>query len=150
MGSDLLEQQQRQQMAQYNEEQRLPAAASLGLDRFLASHTSEDNASFQSILEQDNARRALKAQALIASSGAKEGSFLLEGGEDDTQKKDQPLRITDGYGSSGQPTAGLIGWTYEAKNMVYYSPEGLALSDKEKQALVQGAPKKVCTKDSPG
>jgi len=128
------------------------AAASQGLDRFLATHTSEDNASFQAILEQDNARRAIKAQALVASTGALEpnpsalGDEVLAGTK--SSGDNGPLRVTDGYGTSGQPTAGLIGWTYDPTNMLYYSPEGLALSEKEKQAQVQGAPKQVVSNNT--
>ena len=46
--------------------------------------------------------------------------------------------------SRAQTTAGFLGWDYKAKNALYYYKDGSEpLSQKEKEAMVVGAPKAI-------
>lgn len=51
--------------------------------------------------------------------------YLLEGEKKEAVKGIEDVkrdRITDGYGTSGQPTSTLDGWRYSAKNLLMYHP----------------------------
>lgn len=89
-----------------------PAAdTSLSLDEFCRKYTSEDNESFSKIMEKVNRRRREQYAHLL------QGEFPSRAILD--EKRD---RITDGYGTSGQPLATLDGWKYTAKNLLMYNP----------------------------
>ncbi|XP_072998843.1 uncharacterized protein [Typha latifolia] len=109
----------------------------VSLDDFLRRYTSEDNDSFSNILEKVNRKRRERY------------AHLLEG------EKEQPLkslddakrdRITDGYGTSGQPASTLEAWKYTAKNLLMYNPsdEGEApLTEAERAERLKGLTKEI-------
>ncbi|ONK66979.1 uncharacterized protein A4U43_C06F14210 [Asparagus officinalis] len=84
----------------------------LTLDEFFRRYTSEDNESFNKILEKVNRKKKEKYSHLL--EGEREQTLTLE-----DEKKD---RITDGYGTSGQPLSRLDSWKYTAKNLLMYNP----------------------------
>ncbi|KAK9906415.1 hypothetical protein WJX75_001485 [Coccomyxa subellipsoidea] len=109
------------------------AVAGISLDRFMSRHTSEDNASFNEIIDASNKRRHLQKPWLF---------------EDKTQV---PLltdadRMNDGFGTSGQPHDRLLTWPYQEKNTMFYDSsqqKAVALSDAERARQVQGRPKQI-------
>ncbi|KAK9802041.1 hypothetical protein WJX73_005229 [Symbiochloris irregularis] len=105
---------------------------SVGLDKFMATHTSEDNASFAEIMADSAKRRRLSKP------------WLFE--EKNTRPALDGPRAVDGFGSSGQPVDGLISWPYVNKNRLYYDgaeQEALPLSNQELSLQVQGKPKQI-------
>ncbi|PKA67193.1 hypothetical protein AXF42_Ash004685 [Apostasia shenzhenica] len=83
------------------------------LDEFFRRYTSEDNESFSKILEKVNRKRRERYAHLLEGE-KKEEVKAIEG-----VKRD---RITDGYGTSGQPVSTIDGWNYTAKNLLMYNP----------------------------
>lgn len=109
----------------------------LTLDDFFKRYTSEDNESFNKIMEKVNRRRKEKYSHLL--EGEKEQTLALEDGE----KKD---RITDGYGTSGQPVSTLDGWKYMAKNLLMYNPVDrgeVPLTEDERVERLKGLTKEI-------
>lgn len=107
---------------------------SLSLDEFFRRYTSEDNESFSKILEKVNRKKREKYAYLIEGEDVKSIEDV---------KKD---RITDGYGTSDQPTATLEGWNYTAKNLLMYHPadQGEApLTDEELAVRFKGLEKEI-------
>ncbi|KAJ4893131.1 DGCR14-related [Raphanus sativus] len=105
----------------------------MSLDEFFRRYTSEDNDSFSKILEKVNKRKKEKY------------GYLLEQGGDvvEDAKRD---RITDGYGTSYQPTSTLVGWKYTAKNLLMYHPadRGEApLTEEERAVRLAGLTKEI-------
>ncbi|KAK8955376.1 hypothetical protein KSP40_PGU015140 [Platanthera guangdongensis] len=90
------------------------ADTSLSLDEFCRKYTSEDNESFSKIMEKVNRKRR------------EQYAHLLQGENEEFPSKtvvdENRDRITDGYGTSGQPLATLDGWKYTAKNLLMYNP----------------------------
>ncbi|KAK9676646.1 hypothetical protein RND81_11G090900 [Saponaria officinalis] len=111
----------------------------LSLDAFFRRYTSEDNDSFNQIIERVNRKRKERY------------GYLLEGEkrEDDDVKGIEDVqrdRITDGYGTWNQPVSTLDGWKYTAKNLLMYHPADrgeLALTVEEKAARLKGLTKEV-------
>ena len=87
------------------EEEGSAYVPAMSLDAFCATHTSEDNASFEEILEKTNRRR----RAARAAAGADPRLLSSDGREK-----------TDGFGTGGQPTDTLIGWRYDPTNALMY------------------------------
>ncbi|CAL8462491.1 g2024 [Coccomyxa elongata] len=109
------------------------AVAGVSLDRFMARHTSEDNASFNEIVEASNKRRQLAKPWLFEN---KNQVPLLTDAE----------RLNDGFGTTGQPHDRLLLWPYENKNTMYYDSsqqKAVALTDAERARQVQGPPKQI-------
>ncbi|XP_074573782.1 uncharacterized protein LOC141830197 [Curcuma longa] len=110
---------------------------SLSLDAFLRRYTSEDNESFSKILEKVNRKRREKYSHLL--EGEKEPALL-------TLEEEKRDRITDGYGTSGQPVSTLEDWKYTAKNLLMYNPEekGEApLTEEERAERLKGLTKQI-------
>ncbi|GBF97554.1 hypothetical protein Rsub_10155 [Raphidocelis subcapitata] len=105
-------------------------APKMSLDAFLSRYTGEDNASFEALLEDHNARKRARH------------AHHLEG-------KDAPLQLegpapTDEYGTSGQSPSTLRLWKFEPKNRLYYDASQqplLEYSAAERAAMVAGPPK---------
>ncbi|XP_066400351.1 uncharacterized protein [Miscanthus floridulus] len=109
----------------------------LSLDGFFRHFTSEDNESFSRILDKVNQRRRERYAHLLepAEAGNKP---LLEDAKLD--------RITDGYGTSGQPPSTLEGAKFVAKNLLMYYPadRGEApLTEDERAERIKGMTKEI-------
>ncbi|PKU76337.1 splicing factor ESS-2 homolog isoform X2 [Dendrobium catenatum] len=110
---------------------------SLSLDEFCHRYTSEDNASFSKIMEKVNRKRR------------EQYAHLLQGEMEETVKTiedERSDRITDGYGTSGQPLATLDGWKYTAKNLLMYNPVDrgeVALTKEERAERMKGLTKEI-------
>ena len=110
----------------------------MGLDAFLATHTSEDNASFGEIVGAENVRRREKAARLLQAAAGP--ALLTEGRE-----------RTDGFGTSGQAPDTLTGWKYTPVNALMYdgsNRDSLPLSTKEVSDLVEGPPKAIAARNT--
>nr|XP_010925823.1 splicing factor ESS-2 homolog [Elaeis guineensis] len=116
-----------------------PAAdvdVSLTLDEFFRRYTSEDNDSFSKIMEKVNRKKRERYAYLL--EGERETVKTLE-----DEKRD---RITDGYGTSGQPASTLEGWKYTAKNLLMYDPADrgeVALTEEERAVRLKGLTKEI-------
>ncbi|WRX10751.1 Nuclear protein DGCR14/ESS-2 - like 1 [Theobroma cacao] len=88
--------------------------SNLSLDEFFRRYTSEDNDSFSKILEKVNRKKKEKYGYLTQGEMGDEDVKSIEDAKRD--------RITDGYGTSDQPTSTLEGWKYIAKNLLMYHP----------------------------
>ncbi|XP_062179072.1 uncharacterized protein LOC133883693 [Phragmites australis] len=112
-------------------------AAALSLDGFFRRFTSEDNESFSRILEKVNHRRRERYAHLLEPSESKSSSLLEDTARD---------RITDGYGTSGQPPSTLEGAKFTAKNLLMYHPadRGEApLTEEERAERLKGMTKEI-------
>ncbi|KAG0031222.1 DiGeorge syndrome critical region protein 14 [Podila clonocystis] len=129
---------------------------SLSLDQFQARYTSEDNASFNEILEKMNMRKKekyswmydqeKKSMRLIEQSNNPEMKLLRQSGEDsdspqgsdDTSTLDKAsmqVALTDSRAGT-IPT-----WGYKAKNALMYFPEGLGTNLLDEMS--RGSPKEI-------
>lgn len=110
----------------------------LSLDEFFRRYTSEDNESFSKILEKVNRKKKEKYGYLTQGENEEDDVKLIE-----DVKRD---RITDGYGTSDQPTSTLEGWKYTAKNLLMYHPadRGEApLTEEELAVRLKGLTKEI-------
>lgn len=110
---------------------------SLSLDEFLGRYTSEDNESFSKIMEKVNRKKKEKYAHLL--EGDKETPIK-------TLEDVQRDRITDGYGTSGQPVSTLDGWKYTAKNLLMYYPADrgeVPLTEEEQAERLKGLTKEI-------
>lgn len=106
----------------------------MSLDAFQNTYTSEDNASFSTILRNSNEDRKHKYKwifdpeskqlVLTAPPDAKEGNLLSDG-------------------SSTKKSTPVLEWKYKARNHLMYVPEGEALSASELTAARPGPPKSI-------
>ncbi|XP_005990218.1 splicing factor ESS-2 homolog [Latimeria chalumnae] len=88
------------------------------LDHFLARNTSEDNASFDQIMEQAKEREKLKH------------AWLYEAEEEFKQRHDDNLALPSAEMQALESgKAGVETWAYKAKNVLMYYPEGMKSED---------------------
>eukprot|EP00899_Mesostigma_viride_P002413 jgi/Mesvir1/12172/Mv00416-RA.1 len=118
----------------------------LSLDEFVARYTSEDNASFNALLDKVRKRQRRKYAHLYHPPGSDSAvvAALPPNAADGTEQR--PACSIDGFGSSGQPEGTLVGWTYQPKNRLMYSSsqfEAAPLSAAELASAVAGPPKEV-------
>lgn len=95
------------------------------LDKFLSQYQSEDDASFEELMEQSKARHQKKYAWLYEQQQA--ARLTLEGPPESKLAiaEESKLAITDG--SEGQPSlqhGAIKTWTYTPKNSFMYVPEG--------------------------
>ncbi|KAG0298242.1 DiGeorge syndrome critical region protein 14 [Linnemannia gamsii] len=137
---------------------------SLSLDQFQMRYTSEDNASFNEIIEKINSQKKEKykwlydqekksMRLLENGSNNQEQRLLREAGEngDDSSSSQALVRIGDGAKQDGPSKlelaladnrSGVIStWEYKAKNSLMYAPEGLGTTLDEKS--IRGNPKEI-------
>ncbi|KAF9177864.1 DiGeorge syndrome critical region protein 14 [Haplosporangium sp. Z 767] len=136
---------------------------SLTLDQFQARYTSEDNASFNEIIEKINARKKdkyhwmydqeKKSMRLIEQGHNPEQKLLRASGEVDNEAPESTLKTGDQGDSSilevmlRDKRSGVIPtWEYKAKNSLMYFPEGLGTSLDEKS--LRGNPKEIVHKNT--
>ncbi|XP_076472819.1 splicing factor ESS-2 homolog [Babylonia areolata] len=93
----------------------------VGLDGFLAKHTSEDNVSFAEILEESERKRKEKHAWLFEKEGIQdqehEKKLALPSIEEQAAITDRPLNVDT--------------WTYKPDNTVMYVPEGVEYTAQE-------------------
>ncbi|KAF9980821.1 DiGeorge syndrome critical region protein 14 [Mortierella antarctica] len=126
---------------------------SLSLDQFQARYTSEDNASFNEIVEKINARKKEKyrwmydqenqSQKLIEGGRNPKQLLLRQAGEDNDTTTDaaeeDPAKMSL---VMAEKKSGIIPtWDYKAKNTLMYFPEGLGTQLDEK--TTRGNPKEI-------
>ena len=107
-------------------------APGMSLDQYLLQHTSEDNASFSSLVAEGEKRRQIKYQHHLEDKNRR---LQLEG----------PFP-TDEYGTSGQQPDTRRTWHHTSKSWLYYDASEhphLPLSVTELSSVVQGPPKAV-------
>eukprot|EP00794_Sanderia_malayensis_P013759 gene13759-15198_t len=98
-------------------------APDVSLDKFLAKNTSEDNASFEKIMEESKIRLRQKY------------SWLFEKEDEQSNKQNETLSLPScedqaKYSIDSKP-ANVDTWTYKTRNALMYVPEGVELSAKE-------------------
>ncbi|KAG0259424.1 DiGeorge syndrome critical region protein 14 [Mortierella polycephala] len=131
---------------------------SLTLDQFQARYTSEDNASFNEIIEKINARKKekyhwmydqeKKSMRLIEQGHNPDQKLLRAAGEVDNEAAESTTKTEDQGDSSTlevmlrDKRSGVIPtWEYKAKNALMYFPEGLGTNLDEKS--LRGSPKGI-------
>ncbi|CAH0696843.1 unnamed protein product [Spodoptera exigua] len=84
------------------------------LDSYLASHTSEDNASYDRVISLENKKRATKLatqlQAEVTSSALADAALALPSIEQQADQTERPHELDT--------------WRYKAKNYIMYVPDG--------------------------
>ncbi|GFR45805.1 hypothetical protein Agub_g7261 [Astrephomene gubernaculifera] len=119
---------------------RAPPESGMSLDTFLDRYTSEDNASFQAILQEDNRRKRAKVQHHLDRPDPRDPEtrqLLLEG---------PPERPSDEYGSSGQAPMTLLPAPEPPVNCLFYDSSqrpAVPLSAKEVAERALGPPKAI-------
>ena len=108
------------------------SSSKVGLDKFLAVHTSEDNESFTELMEetQEEFKRThawMFKQDEQLSIESKEAQLALPSPE--AQADQRPNKSTT--------IKAVEGWTYRNVNSVFYNPEGAPLTDAEKVELAK-------------
>jgi protein DGCR14 len=93
----------------------------LPLDKYLAKNTSEDNASFATIMHENELKHRQKH------------AWLYEQEEEKKKDKEEVLALPSIEKQAIMPnSAELQTWNYQAKNSLMYVPDGAAASAKEK------------------
>ncbi|KAJ3172291.1 DiGeorge syndrome critical region protein 14 [Geranomyces variabilis] len=108
------------------EDAAAPPDEALSLDAFQTEYTSEDNASFSTILDKVNAERRAKYAWVFDKE---KGQLALAAGSSPALA----LEHVD---------KGVAGWKYKAKNSLMYYPDGVPLTHAE-QAASRGPPKGI-------
>nr|CAG4644039.1 EOG090X07SU [Lepidurus arcticus] len=96
------------------------------LDLFLAKYTSEDNESFEEIVEEAEKKRRFKY------------AWLYNNEEEKKQMNDAALALPsiEEQAIEGKRPAQIDTWKYNTKNYIMYVPDGAPLTAEEKMALV--------------
>ena len=109
------------------------ASNQIGLDKFLAVHTSEDNESFSVLMEKSHDEFKRTHEWMFKndeqlSIESKQAQLALPSPE--AQADQRPAK-----GASGSTR--VDGWTYKNVNAVFYNPDGAPLTDAEKVELAK-------------
>lgn len=99
----------------------------IGLDEFLSNNTSEDNASFEEILVENEKKHRLK-YAWLYKTETEPKILAVE------SDKDQPLAIE---GRNKKLAFEIDTWSYINKNYIMYVPDGVELTLDEKIELAK-------------
>jgi len=108
-----------------NSDKKATTAGSL--DKFLAENTSEDNISFEVIMNDADKKNKLKLHNTWLHDREK---FLK-------QKQENSLMLDYGDKGPDDVSKALDSWTYTAKNTLMYIPEGVPLTDQEELEKVK-------------
>lgn len=95
------------------------------LDSFLSNYTSEDNESFQEIVESAEQKLHQKFAVL----------FNAEQLSIDHQQKSMILPSLEKQFEEADPMRTIDTWTYKNKNYIMYVPDGVELTDQEKMEM---------------
>ncbi|XP_011254468.1 splicing factor ESS-2 homolog [Camponotus floridanus] len=98
-----------------------------GLDDYLSSHTSEDNASFEEMMVEAENKRKLKYAWLYEAEEKSKAWLTIDKPTTDV------LAIE---GSNSRPKQ-VDSWTYKNKNYIMYIPDGVELTAEEKIELAK-------------
>ncbi|CAG9861754.1 unnamed protein product [Phyllotreta striolata] len=98
-----------------------PKANQLSLDQYLNSHTSQDNESFEEILEQSETKRREKYSYL----------FNEEEKSDEYHRKLLALPSIEDQALVPEKKFELDTWGYKNRNYIMYVPDGVELSEEE-------------------
>jgi len=99
---------------------------SQSLDNYLAKNTSEDNASFEAMMEEAEERHRTKFAWL----------YDKEGEHDRFQQDALALPSAEDQATDRHRVPCLDTWTYTNKNYLMYVPDGAPLTEAEKQDLI--------------
>jgi protein DGCR14 len=83
-----------------------PANTSLSLDKFLNTHTSEDNASFSTIMDKQHEKH-LEKYAWVENKAKEASQLMIE------------------YGNPDEKRGAVQTWQYTVRNQLMYVPEGV-------------------------
>lgn len=100
-----------------------------GLDDYLSTHTSEDNASFEEMMIETENKRKLKYAWLYEAEEKSKAWLAIEGS---TCQSDVPAI----EGSNPRPKQ-VDSWAYKNKNYIMYIPDGVELTAEEKIELAK-------------
>jgi len=98
-----------------------------GLDDYLSTHTSEDNASFQEMMVEAENKRKLKYVWLYEAGDKSKAWLAIDG---------SATRVPVVEGSNPRPKQ-VDSWAYKNKNYIMYIPDGVELSAEEKIELAK-------------
>ncbi|KAL6265219.1 hypothetical protein P5V15_002003 [Pogonomyrmex californicus] len=98
-----------------------------GLDDYLSTHTSEDNASFEEMMVEAESKRKLKYAWLYEAEEKSKGWLAIDGSTTD---------IPAVQGSNIRPKQ-VDSWAYKNKNYIMYIPDGVELTAEEKIELAK-------------
>lgn len=98
-----------------------------GLDSYLSTHTSEDNASFEEMMVEAENKRKLK-YAWLYEAEEKSKSWLAI---------DNPTTDTVAIEGSNARPKQVDSWAYKNKNYIMYIPDGVELTAEEKIELAK-------------
>ncbi|KYN03536.1 Protein DGCR14 like protein [Cyphomyrmex costatus] len=98
----------------------------IGLDDYLSTHTSEDNASFEEMMVEAENKRKLKYAWLYEAEEKSKAWLAIDG----------PVTNVPAIESNLRPKQ-VDSWAYKNKNYIMYIPDGVELTAKEKIELAK-------------
>ncbi|ERL86930.1 splicing factor ESS-2 homolog [Dendroctonus ponderosae] len=104
-----------------------PATKPLSLDQYLNSHTSQDNESFEEILETSSRKLQEKYKYL----------YGVEQGSEESQSKMLALPSIQQQAAPVQKPLNLDTWGYKNRNYLMFNPDGVELSAEEELKLIK-------------
>ncbi|VDO94566.1 unnamed protein product [Soboliphyme baturini] len=119
--------------------QRVPRFDNVSLDAFLRQSTSEDNASFEEIVEAEEAKRYDKNAWMYCAEQAHKENIC----------KQQALLGADEQLALPAPRVASVGnWFYSAKNSLMFIPEGAKLTAEEMEIKKKNAERVIVHKNT--
>ncbi|XP_034942825.1 splicing factor ESS-2 homolog [Chelonus insularis] len=99
----------------------------IGLDCYLNSHTSEDNASFEEMMVEAEKKQRIKYSWL----------YDMEENSKSLELKNNTLSITNDKDKTSKKPLNLDTWSYKNKNYIMYIPDGVEITPEEKIELAK-------------
>lgn len=110
----------------------------LSLDQFLTKYTSEDNSSFENIIEQTNANTKEKYSWIFDQE---KKQLVLEGPVKDLEGKQGPLGLLEQSSNDPSLKGKIEYWRFNPKNELMNFPVGAPLTTDDVE--IKGAPKSI-------